>query len=86
MSYRKLLNRLEDETIKSFIVSHSMSELSFAEKEKALGDCVKKIKRRRLDEHLEDLRRAISLAEGKGENHRVSELLKEYRSLLSERV
>ncbi len=86
LSYHKLLNRLEDETIKSFIVSHSMSELSFAEKEKALGDCVKKVKRRRMDEHLEHLRRAISLAEGKGENNRVSELLKEYRSLLSERV
>ncbi len=86
LSYHKLLNRLEDETIKSFIVSHSMGELSFTEKEKALGDCIRKIKRRKMDEHLEHLRRAISLAEGKGENNRVSELLKEYRSLLSERV
>lgn len=86
LPYHKLLNRLEDETIKSFIVSHSMRELSLTEKEKALSDCLKKIKRRCTDEQLERLRRAISQAEGKGENQRVSELLKEYRSLLSDRV
>ena len=85
LTYHKLFNRFEDESIKSFVASHSMKELDPQGKEKAFLDCLAKIKKRKKDERLERLRRAISNAEGNGEGNQVSKLLEEYRSLLAER-
>ena len=84
LAYSQLINRF-DESVKSFVASHSMGELTPQEKEKAFLDCLGKIKRRRKDERLGRLRRAISAAEGSGEENQVSKLLEEYRSLLTER-
>ncbi len=85
VAYNQVLNRTQDETIKSFIVAHSLRELSPKEREKAFEDCARKIKHRRLDERLERLRRAIRDAEGVGQGEKVTELLKEYRSLLTQK-
>lgn len=85
LSYRNLLSRFEDESIKSFVVAHSMRELDAKERERAFLDCLRKIKLRRVDEKLERLRRAIAQAEGGGEKTKVSGLLEEYRSLLAQK-
>ena len=85
LTYSQLINRF-DESVKSFIASHSVRELTSQDQEKAFSDCLAKIKRRRKDDKLERLRRAISAAEGSGEGNQVSKLLEEYRSLLAERT
>jgi len=84
-AYQKLFNRLEEESIKSFVAAHSIRELTPNEREKAFSDCLKKVKRRRIEEKLEKLRRAIADAEGTGEKSRLEGLLDEYRSLLIQR-
>ena len=84
--YRRVLNRLTDESAKSFIAAHSLEELPLREKEKAFSDCLKKIKQRRMNERLERLRQAIQDAEGGGERERVAGLLEEYRTLLTQRT
>lgn len=85
VAYSQALNRIEDESLKAFITAHSLTELTPPEKEKAFYDCLKKIKQKRKGERLEQLRRAITDAEGGGENERVGDLLAEYRALLAEK-
>ena len=85
VAYAQVLNRLEDESTKSFITAHSLAELTPQDKEKAFLDCVRKIKQKRLEERLERLRRAITDAEGFGESEKVTGLLEEYRSLLTQK-
>lgn len=85
IAYSQILNRVEDESIKSFIAAHSVKELTPQEKEKAFGDCVRRIRQKRIEERLERLRRAISAAEGSGENKLVNELLTQYRGLLTQK-
>ena len=82
-TYQKIFNRL-DESLKSFVAGHSMKELTDKERERAFTDCVKKIKRRSLDDRLEKLRRAIADAEVGGQKGRVQDLLEEYRTLLTQ--
>ena len=82
-AYGQVLNRLEEESIKSYITAHSLIELKEAEKERAFRDCLDKIKQRRKRERLEKLRRAITAAEGGGQKEKVTELLEEYRTLLA---
>ena len=84
-AYAQLFSRVKEESTKSFVAGYSMKELTPQEREKAFLDCLGKMKRRRTDERLERLRRAIANAEGSGENKRVNELLEEYRSLLNQR-
>jgi len=83
--YAQLFNRLEDNAIQSYVAAHSVRELTSAEREKGFLDCLRKIQLRGIDERLEKLRRAIQVAEGGGEKTRVSGLLEEYRTLLSQR-
>lgn len=85
VAHAQVFSRLAEESMKSFVASYSMKELTREEREKAFSDCLAKMKRRRKDERLERLRRAIANAEGSGENKRVNELLEEYRSLLIQR-
>ncbi len=85
IAYSKVLNRLEDETIKSFITANSLADLTLKEKEKAFSDCLKKMKQKKKDERLEKLRRAITDAEGTGESAKVAGLLEEYRFLLTQK-
>jgi hypothetical protein len=80
-----VLNRLEDEPMKKFIVAHSFKELPEQEREKAFLDCCRKIQRRKTDERLKKLRKAISEAEGAGSRERVTELLHEYQNLLAQK-
>ncbi len=84
-AYAQLFSRLEEESTKSLVAAYSMKELTPEEREKAFLDCLGKMKRRRTDEHLGRLRRAIANAEGSGENKRVDELLEEYRFHLNQR-
>ena len=85
IAYSQVLNRVHDEGVKSFIAAHSLGDLEAREKEKAFADCVRKIRHRRFDEHLERLRHAIQEAESAGARERVTGLLQEYRSLLAEK-
>lgn len=85
-AYQKVLNRIGDEATKAFIVAHSLGELNPEQKNKAFSDCLRKILERRRKGRLEDLRRAIHEAEGRGARERVTGLLEEYRSLLAERL
>lgn len=80
-----VLNRVEEESIKSYVARQSLSELSGPEKEKAFHDCLRKIREKKMNERLEKLRRAISQAEGVGQQEKVAVLLDEYRTLLAER-
>lgn len=80
-----VFNRVEEESIKSYVARQSLSELSQPEKEKAFADCLRKIQQKKVNERLEKLRRAISQAEGGGQQEKVTELLNEYRTLLAER-
>ena len=84
-SYQHLFNRLQDESIKSFVVAHSMREWTAKDKERAFLDCLRKIRQKRVDEKLEKLRRAIAHAEKDGEKIKITNLLEEYRSLLGQR-
>ncbi len=83
--YAQMFNRLGDESVQSYVAAHSIGELSPQEREKAFSDCLKKIQRRGLDEKLTQLRRAIADAEGEGEKSKVTGLLEEYRTLLSQK-
>ncbi len=85
VAYHRVLNRLGDESMKKSIVAHSLKELSVMEREKAFLDCYRKIRQRRTNERLEKLRRAITEAEGGGEKEKVTELLHEYRTLLTQK-
>jgi hypothetical protein len=85
VAHSRALNRLGDESIKSFVSSFCLVEMKSEEREKAFFDCVRKIKDKRKNEKLERLRQAISQAEGGGQKEKVSELLNEYRTLLSQR-
>lgn len=85
LPYRTLLNRFEDESIKSFVIRHSMGELGAKEKEKAFLDCLRKIKLREVQTKLDELRKAITRAEEGGEKSKVTDLLEEYRSLLTQK-
>lgn len=82
LASHQVLNRLQDESIQSFISAHSITELTREEKEKAFQDCLQKIKQRRTGEKLGELRRLISDAEERGQSERVHELLEAYRLLL----
>lgn len=85
VAHSRALNRLGDESIKSFVSSFCLVEMKPEEREKAFSDCVRKVKDRRKNEKLERLRQAISQAEGGGQNDKVSQLLNEYRTLLSQK-
>jgi DNA primase len=85
VAYSQMLNRIDDESIKSFIAAHSFTELGTRDKEKAFTDCLAKVRQRRVKERLETLRRAITDAEGKGADDRVASLLVEYQALLAEK-
>jgi len=49
---------------------------------KAFGDCLKKLKQKRLQKKLEELRRQIAQAERLGDGQRVDEYARQYRTLL----
>lgn len=83
--HSRVFNRLHDESIKSIAAAFSMKDLAPPEREKAFRDCLRKVRRRRMEEKLEGLRRAINRAEGEREEGRVAELLDEYRTLLSQK-
>jgi DNA primase len=82
IAYNQVLNRLEDESVKSFIASHSLTDLMPQDRQKAFSDCLRKIRQKRVDEKLQRLRRAITDAEGMGASEKVAGLLAEYRTLL----
>lgn len=84
-TYPQRLNRLQDESIKTLIVAHSLVDLAPQQKEKAFFDCLRKVEQRRTQERLEKLRLAIGRAEKTGENEKVAQLLHEYRSILAQK-
>jgi DNA primase len=85
IAYHRVLNRLGDESTKQSIIAHSLKDLSAEEREKAFRDCFRKIRQRQKSEQLAKLRKAILEAEGGGEKEKVSELLHEYRALLTDK-
>ncbi|MBI4115047.1 MAG: DNA primase [Candidatus Omnitrophica bacterium] len=85
IGYSQVFNRLEEESVKSFIAAYSLTELTQKDKEKAFSDCLRKLKQRRVEERLEKLRQAIVDAEEGGEKGKVTELLQEYRLLLTQK-
>lgn len=85
VAHSRALNRLGDESIKSFVSSFCLVEMKPEEREKAFLDCVRKMKDKRKNEKLERLRQAISQAEGGGQKEKLSQLLNEYRTLLAQK-
>ena len=85
MKCSQFLTRLEDGAFKEALIAASALEWSSGEeKEKAFWDCLKKIKRKRAEKRLEELRRSIAQAERDGNEDKLGVFVKEYQNLLYE--
>ena len=76
------LNRLNDEKCREQIVAAVAEFETIQEKGTVFDDCLKKIKKNRVSERLEELRRLILEAERRKADPQVLQYTKEYRDLL----
>ncbi|MFZ5802742.1 MAG: DNA primase [Candidatus Omnitrophota bacterium] len=76
------LSAWEDDALKQKIMEKTFIEWDEESKPKAYQDCLRKVRERRIQERLRDLRLEISQAEKKGDLARVEAGMKEYQTLL----
>ncbi|HTL47272.1 MAG TPA: DNA primase [Verrucomicrobiae bacterium] len=84
LSLPQILTRLEDPETRRKFTEVASAEWSDAEKEKALQDCLRSIKKKTAARKMEHLRREIVEAEKKGDQQRVLACTKEYQTLLQQ--
>jgi DNA primase len=77
-----LLTRIPDPQYREQLVAVMASLDETTEREQVLEDCIGKIKQVRIIGRLEELRRLISTAEGRGDEARICSLTHEYQELL----
>ncbi len=80
----QILNRLEDEQFKEKWAAVTALDWAGEQQEKAFEDCLRKLKKKRIERRLENLRREIAQAEREGDLTRVDIYIKEYQDIWKE--
>lgn len=84
IQWPQILNRLEDAQVKEKWAAITALEWSSEQQEGVFWDCLKRVKKRRIEKRLEELRRAIAQAEREGDPDRVGIYMREYQDLWRE--
>ncbi len=82
----KMLTRIEDVSLKEQLVTVFSFDWTEADKEKAFRDCLKRLQQKPVDRRREELRQMIADAERNGDQARLRDLVREYQSLLRQKV
>ena len=80
----QILSRITDEPYKEKMIAASSIELSPEAREKAVQDCLRKLRKNRMERKLEDLRRLIVQAEKDGGAEKLNAYAQEYQTLIRE--
>jgi len=72
----------EDDAMQLVCESMFLPELSMEEKERAVGDCIKRLKSRRSKSKREDLHFQIKQAQNSGDEEKLNSLVQEFHSLI----
>ncbi len=79
---QKIMSRLQDEKFNRIIAQILVKPVPYIEKEKAVKDCIQKIKKQRIKRRRAEIQRQIEEKENKGDIKAVRALLLEYQSLI----
>ncbi len=82
ITFSSVFNRVRNEELKSRISEFSFVDLDFESRAKALSDCIRMIKQKKIKKHLVDLQLRIKQAEARGREDEVLEYMKEYQSYI----
>jgi DNA primase len=77
----QILTRIPDEDYKEQLIGVTSFDWSSEDKDKAFRDCVLKLKKKRVDQKLDELRRNIAKAEKAGDQVLIGQYVKEYQAL-----
>lgn len=84
ITWPQVLNRLDDDEFKKKLVAGVSLAWTDEDKQKAVEDCLKGIKRKKVERRLEELRRQIAAAERGDDQAGLAALVKEYQGLLQQ--
>ncbi len=79
-----ILNRIDDQRVKSFVCNLAVSDLGVKDKRKSFEDCIRKIKKNKIQTRLNVLQGKIHCAQQYDDEEKIRELLKEYGGLKKE--
>jgi replicative DNA helicase len=79
---RKVMSRLQDEKLSRLVAQLLVKPLPYSEKEEAVRDCLRKIKKQRIKRRRTEIQRQIGEKEREGDIQAVRALLREYQKLI----
>jgi DNA primase len=79
---QKVMSRLQDEKFNRIIAQLLVKPVPYIEREKAIQDCIEKIKKQRIKRRRAEIQRQIQEKESKGDMEAVRVLLREYQGLI----
>ena len=82
LTWPKILSFVPEDSFREELMGPSLFESSHEEKQKALEDCFQKMRSRRKQQKMENLRRLIAQAEREGNQNQVHVYVSEYQNLL----